>query len=570
MRTQPLPALLLLACTGSAPGGAERDSGAPGGGGETEGEEGPSWDDTGSPVEEVPSAEALPVFSQDGGGFEGELSLEITSSSGRGKVWACLAPPDEEGCTMREVDEPLVLDDSIVVHAQVRTHAEDEAAEVLARAFFAVDDELEGWTSDLPVLVFWTDERLPAESDERVPVAMGVFEPDPESGRTALLGPATDSGRARLKPRGSSSLYFDKTNFDLELWQPGSDEDRQVALLGMPADGDWVLHAPYYYDDALLRNALAFATSNDVGRWAPRTRFVEVFGTERARGLRESDYLGVYTVIEEIERGADRVDVTPIGPEDTEAPEVTGGYVFKRDRPDDDDHSLDCGTAGGTIYYQYGIQLVDPEEHELVDAQLEYLQAECDAIGEASAAADFTDPASGRHYSEIIDVDSFVDHHILNVIFKNPDAFRLSGYLHKDREGLVQAGPLWDFDRACDSTDERAWYPTWWDASNQTTDTTYVFEDGWYALLMEDEDFALAYWTRWEELLEGELSAEAMDARIVAMAAELEEAAERNHDRWGGQDFSSEITSLRAWMAARHAWISACIATYEDPRACPG
>lgn len=559
---------LILACSGDPATGPGGDTSAPGDSDSGEVDAGPRWDDTGSPIEEVPSAEALPVFSQEGGGFEDELSLEITSSTGFGTVWACLAPPDEEGCTLREVDEPLELDDSIVVHAQVRTGGAE--GETVARSFFRVDDELAGWSSDLPVLVFWTDGRMPEGGDGPVPVAMGVFEPDADSGRTTLLGPATDSGRARLRPRGSSSLYFDKTNFDLELWQPGSSEDRDLELLGMPADGDWVLHAPYYYDDALLRNALAFQTSNDVGRWAPRTRFVEVFASERSSGVREGDYMGAYTVIEEIERGADRVDVTPIGPEDTAPPEVTGGYVFKRDRPDEDDASLDCGTADGSIYYQYGLQLVDPEEHELAPEQLEYLRGECDAIGYASVAADFTDPGSGRHYSEILDVDSFIDHHILNVIFKNPDAFRLSGYLHKDREGLVQAGPVWDFDRAADSTDERAWYPTWWDASNQTVDTTYVFEDGWYAELMEDPTFALAYWTRWEELLADELSAEVMDARIVAMADELAEAAERNHDRWGGQDFDSEITSLRAWMAARHAWISSCIASLEDPRACTG
>ena len=87
---------------------------------------------------------------------------------------------------------------------------------------------------------------------------------------------------------------------------------------------------------------------------------------------------------------------------------------------------------------------------------------------------------------------------------------------------------------------------------------------------MEDPEYAQAYWARWEELLAGPLSVETLDARIVEMAEELDEAADRNQALWGGQDFDSEIASLRTWMQIRHAWISTCIATYEDPRDCPG
>ncbi len=564
--------LLAVACAPSV-GSGEIDAGPPDGDdsaaepGDDGGDDGGDEDDgDDTDVEDVPGFDTQVRFSPPGGGFQGSVSVALSTASGAGEIWACTADPRETDCTLQRIDGAITIDENAVLHAHVRIDGVDGPAQ--AQAYYAVADDVADFSSDLPVLVFWTGGRLPESKTDPRPVALTVLEPD--GGRTALLSTGADSGRARIRIRGSSSQDFPKPSWDLELWEPGSDDDREVELLGMPADADWVLYGPSLYDDALMRNALAYETSNAVGRWASRTRFVEVFAAPYGAPVSAAHYMGVYDVVEEIERGGDRVDVARLDPDDVTAPDVTGGYIFKRDREDEDDAGLWCGGARGRIYFDVAIQAVDPEEHQLADAQLAYLEAECDALGEASLGPSWTDPTSGRHYSEIIDVDSFIDHHILNVIFKNPDAFRLSGYYHKDREGLIAAGPVWDFDRACDSSDQRAWDPTWWDASNFTSDTTYVFDYGWYGGLMDDPAFAAAYWARWSELLDGPLSKSAMDARIVRMAGELDEAADRNHARWGGDAFDAEIASLRGWMAARHDWISACIATYPDPRDCPG
>jgi hypothetical protein len=273
---------------------------------------------------------------------------------------------------------------------------------------------------------------------------------------------------------------------------------------------------------------------------------------------------------EEIEAGEDRVDVAALTAEDTQTPEVTGGYVFKRDRAGGADEYIYPGEAGGAFYFGAPIVPVDPQTADLVPEQLSYLVAELDSLGWALAAGDFTDPGTGRHYREIIDVDAFIDHHILNVLFKNPDAFRLSGYMYKDREGLVAAGPLWDLDRTAGSIDSRATYPTYWDASNQTEDTTKVFTYGWYGGLFNDPEFRERYWTRWAALLEGELALDKITGDIDEMAGALTESAARNQARWGRPDFAGEVAILRSWMVTRHAWMSACIAAYADPRTCPG
>jgi hypothetical protein len=69
-----------------------------------------------------------------------------------------------------------------------------------------------------------------------------------------------------IEKRGySSRALFPKHQYAVEL--DGGD----AALLGLPADDDWVLAAPYS-DKSLMRNVLAHRTARALGRYAPRTR----------------------------------------------------------------------------------------------------------------------------------------------------------------------------------------------------------------------------------------------------------------------------------------------------------
>jgi hypothetical protein len=515
-------------------------------------------------TEWIPHGAADPVFDPPAGAFTGTISVTLGSSTGTGAILACTTTPSQT-CEPEPYTEPLQLERSSIVLARV--DVEGVPGEVQARSYVSVTAEVAAFESNLPVMVFWTD-RVAPSSDTIVPLGLDVFEP--VEGTTSLGAAATDSGRCRMKTRGSSTSHMTKHSYDLELWQPTSEEDRPVELAGMPADGDWVLYAPYYFDEALIRNALGYALSNRVGRYAPRTAMVELFVAGGLDPVSGSHYAGVYTLTEEIERAGHRVDITPIAPEDVAEPELTGGYLFKRDRAGDGERGFWVGTAGGAFAFDYPLVWVDPEESEISPPQQAYLESQLESLAWSLVQPDFTDPLSGLHYSEIIDVDSWIDHHILNVVFKNPDAFRLSGYMFKEREGLIQAGPMWDLDRTAGAYDSRATYPTWWDASNQTSDTTAVFVWGWYGGLFDDPDFRARYWARWRELLQGELATEAILALVDEQAEPLVEPAARNAARWGSGPFPAEIDALRTWLEARMGWIQDCIDTHEDPRECQG
>ena len=111
--------------------------------------------------------------------------------------------------------------------------------------------------------------------------------------RCACPAIAAGSGSRRAGSRRSS---FPRIVRDRAPRRPG--KDRKAPLLGMPADGDRVLYAPYN-DKTLIRNVVAYRTACWMGRHAARTRFVRVRLNGRAHG--------VYVLMEKLELGDDRV-----------------------------------------------------------------------------------------------------------------------------------------------------------------------------------------------------------------------------------------------------------------------
>jgi hypothetical protein len=466
-----------------------------------------------------------------------------------------------------EATGPIPLGGSTLLRARGLTSDGEEVH--LAGAWLRLEPGLVGFDGELPVLIAWSEAPVPEYRDDRsVPYTLTVFEPG-AGGRTVLPAEADNSGRAGLRVRGSSSAGYSKHPYRLETWDDLDDGDRVTPLVGMPANGDWNLLAPAAFDRALMRNSLAFALSNAIGRYAPRTRFVELFVAGAGEDVGVDDYVGVYELVERIEVDPDRVAVTPMAPTDVAEPEVTGGWLFKEDRLGPGESGF---YAGAGLQFQQPFAYESPKEQELAPEQAAWLTAHLDELGVALTSPGFVHPVTGRAYGDLLDPDSFVDHHLVNVYTKNPDAFRLSGYFHQERGGRLQAGPVWDFDRTMGCSDDwRAEDPTGWDASDVTSDTTYVFDHGFYGGLFDDPAFRDRWATRLEDLLAAELSVASVHATIDAMAAELDEASVRNAARWPEYaprgSWEAEVQLLRTWTEVRHDWMVGCLAE-PDPIRC--
>ena len=142
----------------------------------------------------------------------------------------------------------------------------------MSQTYTVVEKELEGFTSNLPLVILNTFGR---EILRESKVASSVRFIDEQNGQSALLGAANFDGRGELDLRGHSSLRYLKRSFSLKT-RDDAGQSRPVSILGFPEDSDWVLYAPYP-DKTLLRDVLTYDLSRQMGHYASRTKFVEVF-----------------------------------------------------------------------------------------------------------------------------------------------------------------------------------------------------------------------------------------------------------------------------------------------------
>ena len=461
-------------------------------------------------------------------------------------------------------EQPLTLDKSTRLRAVAIVRGAGAAAgagvqgPVATEIYLRVDPDTQSFTSHLPIILIHTFESgtLDSYGTEFVPAAVQVFEP--KSGTSRIVGRAALDARVGIHVRGETSRNFPKKQYALELRADADDTDSAQPMLGLPSNSDWVLSDPIVYDRALIRNALAFALSNRIGRYAPRTRFAEVFMVDDGGNVRAGNFLGFFTLIEKIARDPERVNVSRLPESAARLPAMTGGFILRIDKGEPD-----FDAAGRWLQFVYP----DPEEMRSQERkpQVDYISSFINSFGQAASAADFRHPATGQHYSEFIDVDAWIDHNIINALTKNVDGLRFSAYFHKDRGGRLVAGPVWDFDRSLGTPyDPRATEPEEW--KPPTFNATDYFNEGWWRLLFRDPDFRSRYRARFKALLNGEFSADNLDRIVDGMASEVGDAAGRNFRRWPqfpprDNSHAAEIALLRDFLRRRVAWIKAQLET---------
>jgi hypothetical protein len=506
-----------------------------------------------------------PTFSLSSQSFTGSLSVEL-STAAAGHTIRYTLDESVPNASSPIYSAPLSVTESTQIRA-ISFATDMIPSDVVAENYNELNADVLNFRSDLPVIVIDTfNQNLPNNTVRTSSFAL--FEPNPaDNNLTSISDTPTVESRSSIKVRGSSSAGFTKQNFAVELWEDGLDVDESHSLLGMPKEGDWILHAPDRYDRSLINNAFIYQVSNEAGRYAVQTRFVELFLNKDNREVSSSDYYGVYVLMEKIEQDSDRVGIEEIPIQATAEPDVSGGYIFKVDRADPGgDGGFNATSNNGQ---NQNVKYVEPKETDVESrpAQQTYVADYWNKLTSAIEANDFHNPSTGLHYSEYIDVGSFVDHHLLNELMLNVDAMRLSAYYHKDQSDLLAAGPLWDFDRTAESADGRDDQPTTW----------YMDIAGvpwWWAELFTDHDYRQQWVDRWQELREDLLSDEHINSIVDSMATELLDSSVRNNARWtgsgerprtssgspvGGLDgtFLGEINHKKLWFEARTAHFDA-------------
>ena len=82
---------------------------------------------------------------------------------------------------------------------------------------------------------------------------------------------------------------------------------------------------------------------------------------------------------------------------------------------------------------------------------MEYISGYMQSFEDAIYASDGIDPATGKHYTQLVDLDSLVNKYLIEEVSKNYDGNTSSMFFYKDSDAvdpLMYAGPCWDYDSA--------------------------------------------------------------------------------------------------------------------------
>lgn len=418
----------------------------------------------------------------------------------------------------------------------------------------------QGFTSDLPIIHITTS--APIEDAEKVNGRMTIINRSSSGLNSSLDTTYVLNEKIGIEFRGSSSQTFPKKGYGLEV-RNEEGEDKDVSIFTWPEESDYVLFASYN-EKSFLHNVLTMILANQMGMYAPRTRYVEL--------VINGSYEGLYVLMEKIKRDKGRLDIAKLDPDENTGDDLTGGYILKIDKftgsVDYVFQSKYKSYRGKNIYYQ----LDTPKEPS--QEQKQYIKTYVDAFEDRFYTSFYTDPVLG--YRPMMDVPSFVKYFIISEVARNMDAYRISSFMYKDKDSKdprLKMGPIWDFDIAYGNAD--------YCEGNRSDLWAYKFND-----ICPNDEFQVPYW--WEKLVldpyfirevrqeyslqrsEGVLSPGFLHASIDSLAQEISVAQAHNFQKWPilgtyvwpqpnpiANSWQQEVNELRSWLDRRLKWLDA-------------
>ena len=278
------------------------------------------------------------------------------------------------------------------------------------------------------------------------------------------------------------------------------------SVLGLPAESDWILYGPYG-DKALIKNVVAYQISNNIGRYAAKTVFVDV----EING----SYNGLYVLMEKLKRDKNRIDLKKLDITDNDSSKVSGGYIIKIDKTSGNGNTTQVNYTAtnsfNSLYDFDGVLTQNVKTHFLFDypsdkvittQQRKYITDYVQSFEKSLASPNFKTDTAG--YKNYIDVPSFIDFFLLTELMQNHDGYRLSTYLQKERGEKLKMGPIWDFDLTFGSQS--------FCFNINALDNYWVYQ---YTKYCPDDVWLVTFW--WKRLLEDKSFSDQVKARWAAL-----------------------------------------------------
>lgn len=351
------------------------------------------------------------------------------------------------------------------------------------------------------------------------------------------VGSADAPLKAQIKARGNwTRKGFAKKPFKLKL------ADKQ-ALLGLSKSKHFALLAHADDNRGYLRNFTGFNLGRRIGLpWTPWQQPVEV--------VINGDYRGLYFLTESIRIEKDRVNITELDDNVSDAALISGGYLVELDNYDEDNQLrfTEKSCVGGHSLDALRVTFDTPEEYS--ELQRRFVGDQFEAINNAVGTCDDA-------LWSYLDLDDAARYYLVNEIIGHVEAYHGSTYLFRDRgEGQKwHFSPLWDCGNAFVAPAEGFLY------------NHDPYGNTWIPSMRQNARFNAKIEATWQWFMSA--CYDGLTDDIKAYCDHIAAAAVADRRRWkdrpvpdGGQPVAdnSDITGRRdeviSYLAKRIAWLT--------------
>lgn len=311
-----------------------------------------------------------------------------------------------------------------------------------------------------------------------------------------------------LNGRGNNTWEsFEKKPYSMTL-------EQEADLLGMGAAQRWILLANAD-DSSHLRNKIVYDFAAAAGlAYSPASDWVDLY--------LNGEYAGLYLLSERNEIHPQRVAVSE-----------TDSFLVSMERYD---RLIAQNYPHVSTQHQQYLRVYSAADADTMQQIGRTMQC----VENAIMAEDGVDPVTGRHWTELVDVPSWVRKYLMEEVFASGDSCYISQFFYTDGalDGTVYAGPVWDFDHGIGTP--AAWllmYPNTLYANRLHVKDG--FDTPWFYSLCRDEVFCREMTAVYEEVFVPALQ-ELVREKIPAYGKRVAQAAYLNRIRWSQPDVSTE------------------------------
>ncbi len=261
-----------------------------------------------------------------------------------------------------------------------------------------------------------------------------------------------DEESVGIRLRGNTTMTYKKKPYRIKF-------EEKHSLLGLEENKSWVLLAEYVDNSKVKTYASQILAGEFDGLdFAVTPNYVVFILNGKVQGL--------YLLCEQVDENSGRTDVKDKKVVEDKVSVEQGYYQESiKDFPfliemNQLDGSIPGDLSRSDLIKVSGLKEIEikyPEHDERIIAKdgtdrvydyiKEYMTAVWTTLKTGSTVeVSFRDTPVG--FSDLVDVDSFVDYWLINEIMQNLDASVRSVYMHKTTDGKLKFGPVWDFDRA--------------------------------------------------------------------------------------------------------------------------